>query len=133
MGFRRIPRRKGKTMKQKIQVWYQRDEVFGRMGYSAFPNAADLSATHIHVKNIEATSRSDAFMQMQAERWSPNGEARELIECLGLSHTSMCVGDIIREETGRTFMCKPIGWQLVAMTTEPQAKYVASPYSYDRD
>jgi hypothetical protein len=37
----------------------------------------------------------EVFFLMQGEQWSPNGEARELIELLGLRHTSMSVGDLI--------------------------------------
>jgi hypothetical protein len=32
---------------------------------------------------------------MQGEVWSPNGEARGLIEAKGLLHTSMSVGDVV--------------------------------------
>lgn len=37
----------------------------------------------------------DVFHAMQAENWSPNGEARKLIQSLDVGHTSMCGGDII--------------------------------------
>jgi hypothetical protein len=38
-----------------------------------------------------------AFGVMQAERWSPNGEARELLDRIGtVHHTSMSVGDMIQ-------------------------------------
>jgi hypothetical protein len=47
------------------------------------------------VKTIEAESLEDVFEKMQGENWSPNGEARELILSLGLTHTSMMVGDVI--------------------------------------
>lgn len=33
---------------------------------------------------------------MQGENWSPNGEARSLIEEKGLIHTSMSMGDIVQ-------------------------------------
>ena len=34
-------------------------------------------------------------MMMQGEAWSPQGQARYLIDKLGVGHTSMSVGDII--------------------------------------
>lgn len=37
----------------------------------------------------------DIYMLMQGEVWSPEGEAREFIQALGLKHTSMSIGDII--------------------------------------
>jgi len=44
---------------------------------------------------------------MQGEIWSPNGEARPLIESLGLSHTSMSVGDVFEDEsTGKLYLCE---------------------------
>ena len=47
------------------------------------------------VSTIYADSLDDAYFQMQAENWSPKGEAGDLIRSLGLNHTSMMVGDII--------------------------------------
>lgn len=35
------------------------------------------------------------FRECQGEIWSPYGEARDLINALGLTHTSMSVGDVI--------------------------------------
>jgi hypothetical protein len=57
---------------------------------------------------------------MQGENWSPNGEARTLIQNMAkqcnFAHTSMSVGDIVRivEPThDEWFMVKPIGWKSV--------------------
>ena len=47
---------------------------------------------------------------MQGENWSPNGEARNLIGSLGLSHTSMSVGDII-EIDGNLFFVDRHGFK----------------------
>jgi hypothetical protein len=58
-----------------------------------------LDETHVHLKDLEFPGFRDqlerVFMEMQAEVWSPNGEARSLIAEKGLSHTSMSVGDAI--------------------------------------
>jgi hypothetical protein len=54
------------------------------------------------------------FDQFQAENWSPNGEARDLIASKGLLHTSMSTGDIVtRPPTPRgwtTFIVAPFGF-----------------------
>jgi len=47
------------------------------------------------VRNLEANSLEEVYSEMQGENWSPHGEQREYIKSLGLSHTSMSVGDII--------------------------------------
>lgn len=54
------------------------------------------------------------FMLMQAENWSPNGEARDLIRSLGLSHTLMLVGDIIEVvETNSFYITRPMGFEKI--------------------
>jgi hypothetical protein len=50
---------------------------------------------------------------MQAELWSPNGEARPLIYAKGLQHTSMSIGDVIVDEMGKTFVVASIGFREV--------------------
>lgn len=55
----------------------------------------NIDSTHTFVMDFDSSSMDLAFIAMQGENWSPNGEARPLIEKLGLSHTSMSVGDII--------------------------------------
>ena len=35
---------------------------------------------------------------MQADIWSPNGEANDLIQSKGLQHTSMSIGDVLVED-----------------------------------
>jgi len=52
--------------------------------------------THVLVGKISANHPEKAWMMMQGEHWSPNGEARNLIRSLGLSHTSMSAGDIVK-------------------------------------
>ncbi len=54
-----------------------------------------IKITHQVIAVIEAHNLNDAFLKMQAENWSPNGEARLLIKALNLNHTSMSVGDVI--------------------------------------
>lgn len=47
------------------------------------------------VMTLQAESLEEVYNFMQGENWSPNGEAREAIKALGLSHTSMMIDDII--------------------------------------
>lgn len=46
---------------------------------------------------VEERDLEKIFVDFQAENWSPNGEARELINALGLFHTSISTGDIIQQ------------------------------------
>ncbi len=56
----------------------------------------DLARTHVFLCEIEADSLDGVWWAMQGENWSPNGEARELIQARGLCHTSMSIGDVIQ-------------------------------------
>jgi len=68
--------------------------------------------THVVVHWVEAKGLEEVFMKMQADEWSPNGEARPLIEELGLHHTSMSVGDVAMNEDGCFYQCDMVGWIL---------------------
>ena len=81
----------------KFQVWYMKPSFFrGVVGNNPDPNG--LSASHVHLKDIEADSREDALNRMQAGIWSPNGEALDLIQSKELQHTSMTIGDVLVDE-----------------------------------
>lgn len=87
------------------EVWYMRPEVFRDLtmgsefvlGYcrEAMPDPKNLERTHVLVGRI-AAEPEEVFELMQGDFWSPRGEARHLIERLGLRHTSMSVGDVIK-------------------------------------
>lgn len=83
-------------------AWYMRPEWFTHGMRGALPDPAKLEETHVKIKTLEADNPERAFVAMQAERWSPNGEARETIRYAGLAHTSMSVGDVLVEFTGDT-------------------------------
>ena len=59
---------------------------------------------------LKAANLGEAFNVMQGEIWSPKGQANYLIEQLGLTHTSMSVGDIVQEINGNTYICANNGW-----------------------
>jgi hypothetical protein len=86
----------------------------GIVGNSPDPN--DLSATHVHVKDIEADSLGDALDRMQADIWSPNGEALDLIQSKGLQHTSMTVGDVLVDEANTVHLVTAIGFSQLMKT-----------------
>ncbi len=69
--------------------------------------------THVLVAILHAPIET-VFYAMQGENWSPNGEARNLISNLGLSHTSMSVGDVVYVPSSNLYsMCQDIGWKPV--------------------
>ena len=75
----------------KYQIWYMKPSFLrGVVGSSPDPN--NLSATHVHLKDIEADNREDVLSRMRAEDWSPNGEALDLLQRKGLEHTTMTIG-----------------------------------------
>ena len=99
----------------KYQVWYMKPSFFrGIVGTSPDPN--DLSATHVHLKDIEADSREDAFDRMQAGIWSPNGDALDLIQSKELQRTSMTIGDVLVDETDAVYLVTGIGFSRLPKT-----------------
>lgn len=100
----------------RLAVHYMKPEWFrdGIMG--AKPNPADLSATHVFLTSVEIEqdradwALEDVFCRMQAEVWSPNGEARALIQSKGLGHTSMSVGDVAVVD-GKAFVVALFGFE----------------------
>lgn len=69
---------------------------------------------HTYLKDVYAEDLEDVYMRMQGEVWSPNGEARDLIESKNLGHTSMSVGDIIKDkETGAYFIVDTMGFSIL--------------------
>ena len=59
------------------------------------PNLRNLQNTHVLVGSIAETDPQKIFSLMQAEAWSPQDQARSMIERLGAGHTSMTTGDVI--------------------------------------
>jgi hypothetical protein len=85
------------------------------------PNAFDLAKTHIHLKDVEIEPGKNIgydleqiWISMQGEMWSPNGEARPLIEAKGLRHTSMSVGDCLVEvDSGNVYLTASAGFKCI--------------------
>lgn len=106
--------------RSKVTLWYMSPEAFRYYANQSIEfslemaekfddiPSLELGKTHLELgdlyipkcdTNDEAVCSqvcSDIFGKFQAEVWSPRGEARELIQKQGLSHTSMTTGDIIQ-------------------------------------
>lgn len=91
------------------QVWYWKN-IKHLMGYkwckkkSKLPDPQNLAKTHVHLLNFTSDDLEKIYHSMQGEIWSPNGEARKLIESKKLAHTSMSVGDIVVLDNGDVMM-----------------------------
>jgi len=97
----------------QYRVYYSKSDNFHRFATGGeVPDKNKLKETHVMLKTIIADGLDDVFHQMQGEIWSPNGEARELIQMKGLSHTSMSVGDVLEDiKEGKFFVCAPVSWK----------------------
>ncbi len=106
-----------------LEVWYCRPEFgpFGRQGARPNRDPENLCWTHIRLGSIRnckvgkygQATLDQMWRELQGERWSPNGEARELIRSKGLKHTSMSVGDCFRLGTGEVFIVRNLGFERV--------------------
>lgn len=80
----------------------------------------NLTSTHTLVKRVhidnengdsEAMCLERVYHHMQGEVWSPEGQARPLIEALDLHHTSMSVGDVVKDlNTGQLWGVAGVGF-----------------------
>ena len=103
----------------KYQIWYMRPEWFREGICGEKPDPTNLDATHVFLTSIAIKASHDradwtlqeVYHRMQGDVWSPNGEARQLIESKGLSHTSMSVGDIAIDEAGKAHIVASFGFE----------------------
>jgi hypothetical protein len=102
--------------------WF-RNGIFGDK-----PDPAKLEATHTELLGFNdpadrpvAAALEVIFASMQAERWSPNGEARARLEAKGLEHTSMSVGDVVVDnKTGDVYVAASFGFDKLTKSPEEQ-------------
>ena len=103
----------------KYQIWYMKPSfIRGIVGSSPDPNS--LSATHVHLKDIEADNQEDALSRMRAENWSPNGEGIDLLKSKGLQHTTMTIGDVLVDEGDAVYLVTGIGFSFLPKQGEPR-------------
>lgn len=102
-----------------IEIWYWKNpenNVSGKLWCMEIlkgnlPTVEDIHNDYVKLGSIEATNEEDIYMKMQGEVWSQKGEARDLITRLGLSHTSMSMGDvIIVRPSGEVFVVDSFGF-----------------------
>lgn len=101
------------------EIWYVKADETGDMMMGVewlaennkLPTSETLKNTHALLGRASFTDNEEAYMSLQGEAWSPEGEARELILGLGLGHTSMSVGDIIIDKIhDQAFMVDSLGF-----------------------
>jgi hypothetical protein len=116
----------------ETQIWYAKPEsvpntIFGPQWLRASGieiTAKTLQNTHVLLGSVSDTSLESIFHRMQAEIWSPEGEARSLIQKKGLAHTSMSVGDVI-VSNGKAHMVDQVGF--VELAGSLSRRRVSSP------
>lgn len=112
-----------------FDIWYMKPGFFpyGVRGFVSVrangmvPDPNRLQDTHIFLTKVNAENVEDAFVKMQGENWSPNGQAQDLIIGKGLMHTSMAVGDIIVDDNGVVFFVDNVGFEPLAVVAEDVA------------
>jgi hypothetical protein len=87
----------------RTDIWYAKDEYTrdSFMGYDwlekngILPDVKNLRKTHVFIGRIHESNLNKVYRMMQGEEWSPNGEARTMLQRKGIGHTSMYIGDIV--------------------------------------
>jgi len=105
----------------RFKVYYQKKEVIEKTLKTSSIKHIKLKKipeTHVFLKEVEAENTEEAFQLMQAEQWSPNGEAKNLIRRKKLNHTSFSLGDILfptgpQEPEDEYFICDTVGWRVL--------------------
>ena len=95
------------SVERRFRVFYQR-----RNGSYAFIKDVVYNNPVISPYTTEELLEK-VFHDMQGEIWSPNGEARNFIISSGLSHTSMMVGDVVRDmDMELSWKVESMGWSV---------------------
>ena len=92
-------------------VWYRKEPTYW---FDNDLRVADISTKYCAVGNVTACCLDEVFEHRQSEVWSPKleREMKDLIKQLGLTHTSMSVGDVA--EIGGTYYQLDLGcWRSV--------------------
>lgn len=93
----------------KTEVWFMKPDVFTRFIIGTeVPTIKSLKRTHVLLGKVKETNPDKLYKALQGERWSPKGEASQLILSLNLRHTSMSVGDVLKIG-GKYYACAPSG------------------------
>lgn len=91
--------------KGATEIWFMRPGQSRDLGMGSkfllkqalpLPSPDNLKGTHVLLGKIKEKDPNRIFALMQGENWSPNGEARNLVQRAGTDHTSMMQGDILK-------------------------------------
>lgn len=92
------------------EVWYWKKEYSRDMMMGAswlqerrpelMPSEESLPQTHVLIGTLAESDLENIYMMMQGERWSPEGQARNMIQQSGTGHTSMSMGDVVKKPDG---------------------------------
>lgn len=101
------------------KIWYGNDIHPATRGLRFGDVPADLiknlKDTHVLIGSIKGSANlDDIYEMMQGENYSPEGEARNLIQQAGTCHTSMSVGDIIEDANGVFHLVSGIGFTVLS-------------------
>jgi len=99
-----------------MEVWYMKPDFFRDGICGVKPDRNALDRTHVllgSIKSLIPDNLDYAWMELQGERWSPKGNARNLLKAKGLEHTSMSVGDCFRFKNGEVWVVAAFGFELV--------------------
>ena len=107
----------------ETEIWYMRPDSKWRMtmmfaGYHDPPKlegwtVAALQESHTLLGTVASEEEEGIWTAMQGHVWSPNGEARRLIQRMGLAHTSMSMGDIVVLPDGTVRLAVSVGFVTV--------------------
>jgi hypothetical protein len=100
--------------KGPVEIWYLQPDKM-RDSYFIVPHPKYLKITHALLGSIAHTNLEDIFEMMQGANWSPQGQARNLIQSKGLGHTSMSAGDVI-VKGGSIYRVAMMGFEKVEVT-----------------
>lgn len=92
-------------MKSFIVLYLKSNELTGEKLFSGdIPSVNDLKLSYCPIALVHAEDEDDVFCKMQAEYWSPNGEAKEIIRESDTWHTSMMTCDLIYDLEDNSFV-----------------------------
>jgi len=113
---------------ETYEVYYQKPaQIDNRTQFYAADEELTLESmkeSHVFLRTVEAIDKDDAYIRMQGEYWSPNGEAQAQLDQLGLEHTSMSIGDVLVEVKSRqAWQCDRYGWKEVPPGARPSVSH----------
>lgn len=90
------------------EVWYVKNKYFRDYSMGSdnlpegveLPNPNNLESTHAFIGKIDTLDLNEIYEKMQGEFWSEGKTTNEILKSKDVGHTSMSVGDIIKNRDG---------------------------------